>query len=951
MNSNLSLITGLVPCIGAWVSDRQAEEPKSTVGEVVSVRGAKEAPIVDILWRRHPQKSGQTSERLSDLGSGFKIGMQVEHIADLMGRPSLGMGVVAALRTLGGHDQVLVDFWESGSRLWLPFQQLRMARGVEQRFVQGLFGGEGDAEALRLRSLAYALEIWNENTGALSRFDIDPLPHQIHLVHRILSSGHLNWMIADDVGLGKTIEVGMLLAALRQRNQCRRILLITPPGLTVQWQEELAMKFGMDNFEVYGRDFEIADARLWKMHDRVIASVDRLKQDDKLELLMQSERWDLVVFDEAHRLSRRQYGLRHDASKRYNLAARLRTHSDYMLLLTATPHQGMSDKFTALLELCRPDLKNELHLLELNPEILADIVIRNRKDHVTDVDGNLIFKGKETHAIPVPVSDEAKAFDKELQDYLRRGEQAGAQIGGKQGRAIGFVLNVYRKLAASSAAAIHQALRRRRERLAREYEESTGESFALDDIDARYEGEYEEAQAPGAAKEFFAGEMALLEEMIEGAERLLEHDAKLQAFVEKMVSLIHAYDESEKILIFTEYRATQSYLQMALERRLGAGCVELIHGGQEHDERRSAIQRFEDTGRFLISTEAGGEGINLQRHCHILVNYDLPWNPMRLVQRIGRLYRYGQQKPVLVFNMHAPETLDGTIVNLLYQRLEQVVKDMATVSSEFRSGLEDEILGQMCELIDVEAILNNAGQNGVSRTEAEIEAAIEQARKATELQQDMFEHVAGYESDNTSGELVVEKEHLQAFIEGMFARLGVTELRTIHAGIVREIELPDELLHELPSWRKRERITFDRAWGTSRNDTRVIDLDSPLTRVLLSRAKDQKFGGLCAQVGKMSGEAMLVKILRWQNGLGARMRQEFVAFQLLSGGRAQRNSDEVARWLLKSAQDGNKEHDREKAGKLVSLGKVVSDKRFAEVSERGLHPENEQWIAAGWLGS
>jgi superfamily II DNA or RNA helicase len=938
----------MLPCVGAWVSDPTTPD---SVGEVRAVRGTEAEPIIDVCWHRHSAKRGQSSEHPDNLVAGFMLGMHVEHVPVFPGSSGLGYGEVASVRELGGHSQVLVDFWESGQRLWLPYQHLRMLRGVEQRFRQGRLGNTGDAERFRLRCLAHALEIWNENTGALSHFDIDPLPHQIHLVHRILSSGHLNWMIADDVGLGKTIEVGMLLSALRQRNQCRRILLITPPGLTVQWQEELAQKFRIDDFEVYGRDFEITDVRRWKMHDHVIASIDRLKQEEHLQQLLQGERWDLVVFDEAHRLSRRQYGLKLDYSQRYALAAKLRHHCEHMLLLTATPHQGMSDKFTALLELVRPDLRDQLHLLDLQPKILGEIIIRNRKDHVTDADGKLIFKGKQTHAIPVPVSDQAKEFDKELQDYLRRGEQAVAQAKGKRRYAIGFVMNVYRKLAASSAAAIHQALKRRRERLKQEFADNWDDSTLsnLMETDARYEGENEESLADGAAKEFFDGELALVDEMISKAELLLEHDAKLQAFVEKMVALIHAQDSTEKILIFTEYRSTQSYLKKALERQLGAGCVELIHGGQNHDERRAAIQRFEDAGRFLISTEAGGEGINLQRHCHILVNYDLPWNPMRLVQRIGRLYRYGQQRPVLVFNMHAPETLDGKIVELLYTRLEQVVQDMATVSSEFRAGLEDEVFGQMAELIDVEDILQAAGKVGVTRTEQEIEEAIRKARSAAELQQDLFQYVSGYERDDANGELRMGADHLRAFAEGMFNILGVKEIRSTHNGLLHEIELPESLQHELPGWKAKVRLTFDRSWGVSRNDVHVLDLESPLTRMLLTKAKEHRFSGLFAQVAGLPGNAVVANILRWQNTRGIRMRQEFGALQLFSDGRSQRNSEDFSRWLLEPATDGSRSHDKEQAEALVKLATAVSDKRFQGVSEGELQPENRQWLAAGWL--
>lgn len=938
----------MLPCVGAWVHDLTTPD---SVGEVRAVRGTDAEPIIDVLWHRHTAKRDKSSEHPDNLSAGFMRGMHVEHVPVFPGSSCLGYGEVASVRELGGHSQVLVDFWESGQRLWLPYQHLRMMRGVEQRFRQGRFGNAGDAERFRLRCLAHALEIWNENTGSLSHFDIDPLPHQIHLVHRILSSGHLNWMIADDVGLGKTIEVGMLLSALRQRSQCRRVLLITPPGLTVQWQEELAQKFRMDDFEVFGRDFEITDVRRWKMHDHVIASIDRLKQEEHLQQLLQGERWDLVVFDEAHRLSRRQYGLKLDYSQRYALAAKLRNHCEHMMLLTATPHQGMSDKFAALLELVRPDLRDQLHLLDLQPHILGEIIIRNRKDHVTDAEGYLIFKGKQTHAIPVPVSEQAKAFDEELQDYLRRGEQAVAKATGKHRYAIGFVMNVYRKLAASSAAAIHQALKRRRERLTQEFADNWDDSIVTNEMesDARYEGENEESLANGSVKEFFEGELALVDEMIERAELLLDHDAKLQAFVENMVALIHAQDSTEKILIFTEYRSTQSYLQKALERHLGAGCVELIHGGQRHDERRAAIQRFEDSGRFLISTEAGGEGINLQRNCHIMVNYDLPWNPMRLVQRIGRLYRYGQRKPVLVFNMHAPETLDGKIVELLYTRLEQVVRDMATVSSEFCAGLEDEVFGQMAELIDVEDILQSTARVGVSRTEQEIEEAISKARSASELQQHLFQYVSGYENDDANGELRMRTDHLRAFAYGMFNILGVKEVRTTHNGLMHEIEIPESLLHELPGWKAKVRITFDRAWGVSRSDVHVLDLESPLIRLLLSKAKDHRFSGLFCQIADLPGEAVVASILRWQNTRGIRMRQEFGALQLFSDGRNHHNSEDFSCWLLEPATDGWRQHDKKQAEVLLKLATNVSDKRLQVISEGELQPENRQWIAAGWI--
>ncbi|MDA3136626.1 DEAD/DEAH box helicase [Pseudomonas syringae] len=310
-----------------------------------------------------------------------------------------------------------------------------------------------------------------------------------------------------------------------------------------------------------------------------------------------------------------------------------------MLLLSATPHQGMQDKFVALLELLRPERRTELMALNLKPEILHDMVFRNHKADVTDAEGNFIFQGKITSALQVPSSRESIDFDKTLQAYLRKGYDAGESLG-RTGNAIGFVMTVYRKLAASSAAAIHRALCNRLQRLLDDHA-----TIAIEDeiSDERYLGEWEE-QVATDAREFFAGEVQLLRDLIAEAALLKANDLKLKLFVEDIIGKINAGNPNEKVLIFTEYRTTQSYLRDALADRYGIDRVDLINGSMQHADRRQAIKRFEEQGRFLISTEAGGEGINLQSKCHVMVNYDLPWNPMRLVQRIGRLYRYGQKR-------------------------------------------------------------------------------------------------------------------------------------------------------------------------------------------------------------------------------------------------------------------------------------------------------------------
>jgi len=298
-------------------------------------------------------------------------------------------------------------------------------------------------------------------------------------------------------------------------------------------------------------------------------------------------------------------------------------------------------------------------------------------------------------------------------------------------------MTTYRKLAASSVEAILKSLVRRKSRLCEAYE---GHLAAMEERDDRFFGEWEESLEK-KKKEFFEGELELLDRVIEKAEQLRDSDLKLVAFLDELVERVLNTNPGEKVVIFTEYRATQDYLQAALEERLGSGSVVLINGSMTFDERAQSIAAFEESSQFLISTEAGGEGINLHRKCHIMVNYDLPWNPMRLAQRVGRLYRYGQKNPVVVFNVETSQTLDAEIISLMYRRIEQVVRDLSFLGDEFNESLGDEILGQLTELLDVEEILEKATTAGAQRTREEIEKAIRWAREALERQQELFEYV------------------------------------------------------------------------------------------------------------------------------------------------------------------------------------------------------------------
>lgn len=929
----------LKPVKRCWVA-----HGKYGTGLVQQIMEGMDGITLKVNWR--DTKESPSIVPLESVSSGFMLGMEVQHVPISKAEKSLGEGIVLKTKEIAGYHQVLVHFSGQGETRWLPYERLAWIKGVKHRFCTNDFGDDTAPQKFRLKVLAHAIENWNENTGSLSRLDIDPLPHQVHLVHHILASGHLNWLIADDVGLGKTIETGMLLKALEQRGQAERVLLITPAGLTAQWKEELHNKFGLSEFRIYGENFQIEEEREWGMYKHVIGSIDRFKDENHLEKLLRADNWDLVIFDEAHRLSRRQYGLKFDASQRFQLANYLRPKTKAMVLLSATPHQGKQDKFQSLLMLLNPDRKEEIQTLALNPEILSEMMIRNNKSDVTDLEGNFIFKGKTTRAIRVAQDEAMREFDESLQSYLRKGYLTASEMG-QAGYAIGFVMTVYRKLAASSAIAINKALNNRKLRLLQE-----AESVAANDIsdhDERYVGEAEEKQLEALqGKEFFEGELEQLDILIAESEEVLKHDPKLQKFLNELMPSILASHKSEKVLIFTEYRSTQDYLKQALEQQFGVGSVDLINGSMKHQDRKFAIRNFESGGQFLISTEAGGEGINLQDKCHIMVNYDLPWNPMRLVQRIGRLYRYGQKHRVIVFNLYSPESMDDQIMELMHERIEQVVGDLSSVSGEFNERLGEDIMGEVADLVDVESILQEATSEGITRTRERIEEALEKAKNAASKQRELFDYAAGFDPDEAKEELNITSEHVKSFVAGMFNLLGIEVVDKIHKDLLWQIRLPEEIAMELGVRKTRWDVTFDRTLHSQRGNCEMMDLDNFIFKFLLEKAKSYEFNGLTASVGNTESieGAVICSYLRWQNALGLRQRQELIAVQVQQNNKVVMNSQSFCDWLLTESPDATQNQNKA-LKEMFEQNEHHCAAALKSKSNQLLHPEGIYPIAGG----
>ena len=812
--------------------------------------------------------------KIGDVDNGFSEKNYVVHQPPQGTGRSLGFGQILASRTEIGLTQMLVRFADTGESRWLDWRTLGHANPVEARIARQMVGQYSDhGERFRLRALAKSLQIWDTNTGALGRLDIDPLPHQLDVARKVVSAPQARWLLADDVGLGKTIEVGLILHALEQRNRCRRILIICPASLTKQWKEEMRFKFSR-SFEIYNRDFvpEFADEMQGREH--VIASLDLAKRDDHLAMLLQAGTWDVIIFDEAHRLGKGESG---EQTARYKLAMALRDRTASLLLLTATPHQGKTRRFAALLELIRPDLKHKIRTIEMNPEVVGDIIIRNKKSRVTDADGNLLFRGHDTLRYVAHKNTAMEAADAALTEYLRKGYQASHYTDDKTvGRAIGFVMTTYRKLGSSSVAAIQIALERRLQRLI------TGEKNpkVIMNFDDDTEGDDELSQNTLITDIplFFDDEIVQLKNLIRLVKEAKQDDNKLATFLKEIVTPLLAREQ--KLLIFTEYRATQEYLKSRLQQEFPSlGGIEIINGSMSLDEKMESVYQFNDgVSQIMISTEAGGEGLNLQRSCHVMVNYDLPWNPSRLVQRIGRLYRYGQEKRVQVINLQTDDHFDNQALALMLDRVTTMASDMAAVATENREALAADILGELLSNIDMEEILERSENMTLERTEAEIIEAIEKAKKARSDEEDVLQFSSNFNTRVVGG---FDQKHVISFVEGMANALGIELRGKQHRGQTLEFELPDELVGRWPEFgRKRVvKLSVDHERVQRDKDLAPMDFECSFVAELAALAQDRiDFDGLYAESPNQNVADMVsLHQVRWQGLSGEILEEELLA--------------------------------------------------------------------------
>ena len=568
---------------------------------------------------------------------------------------------------------------------------------------------DGDGAAFRLASEARRMK-WahlSDPFAAVDTSNIEPYPHQIEAVYnRFLTQKPLRFLLADDPGAGKTIMAGLLIRELMLRGDVARCLVVAPGSLVEQWQDELWDKFGLD-FELMSRGAVEASrtGNPFLEKNLLVARVDQLARAEDLTAKVQVSDWDLVIVDEAHKMSAHQYGNELTKTKRFLLGEVLRERARHLLLLTATPHNGKNEDFLAFMTLIDPErFAGRLRDGEV-PDV-SDVMRRLVKENLTTFDGRRLFPQRHAHSLNFELSEPEDALYQAVTSYVREGMNRAARMqeeGDKRrGIIVGFALAGLQRRLASSPAAIYHSLRRRTERLQKQADElrhlaAAGEpvpvtelpkgvriadledfdfdDYADDELENLEDFVIDAASAAATAEELDI-EVAELKVLVK-----LADDVRNSAVDTKWIELrnllrsdqFRGEDSSGKLIVFTEHKDTLSYLTDRITAELGRPeAVVTIHGGVKRHDRRTMQDRFrvDPTVQILVATDAAGEGINLQV-ANMMVNYDLPWNPNRIEQRFGRIHRIGQKRPCHLWNLVAHETREGKVFERLFDKIEQ----------------------------------------------------------------------------------------------------------------------------------------------------------------------------------------------------------------------------------------------------------------------------------------
>jgi len=882
--------------------------------------------------------------------------LRPEQQVTVRNRPDLGVGTVLRVsENYGAYVADVVFDCESGRRLeTLPIERLEIVPDIWERARKGDWD---NPENFLIKQLAFQLPLHNSG-GQLSNSRTDLLPHQILLTRDVVRSDRRRFLIADEVGLGKTIEAGMIIRELVARNEAGRILVITPAGLIKNWQAELRDAFRL-HFEVLGLDFMDYSPASWETHHRVIASIDSLKRPIRMDRLLSSPRWDLVVLDEAHHLSRTRYGQKVHVTQNYRLAEALKSHTRDLLFLTATPHQGDGFQFWSLISLLDEQLFDSPDSVEQHRGLLNRVMFRRTKREVTNARGEPIFMRRQVHSQIFDQAARERLFYDRLTEYLREGYNA-AGVGqirttSKQ-RAIGFVMATFQKIMSSSPRAIKQALRRRlivllmRQMMGLEQKRKQSPSSTLAEKILDLQDEIRRLAAEIVETRRDLGESADSEGLINQIRQRLtrnmmeetfwaldgEEEGEEGVFADanipneigkvrdlirqvpdgpdrKFMTLTRAIDElrrqkpDERFVIFTQYLETLAFLKDELGKSYGKKKISVIRGGPL-DEKIAAIEQFWETdgARFLISTSAGGEGINLQIG-HIMFNYDLPWNPMAVEQRIGRIHRYGQLDTCQVYNLIARDTVEERIYGLLERKLGEIARTFGKVDPATGEPLEDfrsQILGFLGSSPNYQSLYMKAVMDkDYERTECEIEVALKNAKEAYEALNMLTQDLKSFNlQEYLQLEGRVTLNDLKDWAEKTILKQGGV---VIPADDIVRIEAPKDILSFRDVSPRYEAATFDRKIAMKKRRAELMGIGHPLIDGLLAYCQSPAFGGevSCLCVGDSSKEpSLIIRALITIEAEAKHTYKEVKIIQIDQHGQVKVLSDELDLDLLKSGK-------------------------------------------------
>ena len=700
---------------------------------------------------------------------------------------------------------------------------------------------------------------------AVHTSNVEPLPHQISAVYEaMLPKQPLRFVLADDPGAGKTIMAGLLIRELIMRGDAKRILIVSPGSLTEQWQDELLEKFGV-TFDIFSREKQeqCASGNYFDESDQLICRLDQLSRNEEFQEKLKNTEWDIIIVDEAHKLSASYFGTKINKTKRFQLGELLGSITRHFLLMTATPHNGKEEDFQIWLSLLDGDrfygkFREGAHKVDV-----SDMMRRMVKEELLKFDGTPLFPERRAYTANYELSSMEASLYEQVTTYVREEMNRADNLDSKKKNNVGFALTMLQRRLASSPEAIYQSLKRRRKRLEDRLEETKlmarGQAVQKDGV-AETLGEYSVKKKIDIPDNFdeldedlSAEEYEILSEQVldqaTAAETIpeleaeilslkdLEHQAltvvqsgndkkweELSYLLQDKPEMFTASGARRKLLIFTEHKDTLNYLVKRIGDMLGnENAVRTIYGGTNRDERRKVQEEFRNDPEVivLIATDAAGEGVNLQ-NANLMVNYDLPWNPNRLEQRFGRIHRIGQTEVCHLWNIVAAETREGEVFKKLFDKIE--------IEKEALGGKVFDVLGEAFDNVSLKDLLVDAIRYGEApETKAKMNEVIDGALDAEHLKE-ILRRNALVEQHMGLEELYAVKEEMEkaearklqpyfirAFFTEAFQTLG-GEMRNRESGRYEVRHVPaairerDRIIGETrtPVLRKYERICFEK---------------------------------------------------------------------------------------------------------------------------------------------